>query len=206
MNHSTGVIHRPRRPWPSTARIVAAIIATASLALPTAAFSSGSPSSTVAGGSSTVRASALSQSTNTQQALAFARCMRSHGVRNWPDPNSSGVFPKRTPQQLGVSGSQYRAATHACAYLLPNGALPPGGQPTQTEMRTMERDALKFARCMRSHGVPNWPDYTLRGGIPVFDLHGTSIAPNSPQIVAKQLGCKSLLHLSYSPPTSGGTA
>ena len=132
--------------------------------------------------------------------------MRSHGVRNWPDPNSSGVFPKRTPQQLGVSSSQYQAATHACGYLLPNGALPPGGQPTQAELRTMESDALKFAHCMRSHGVPNWPDYTLRGGIPIFDLHGTSIAPNSPQIVAKQLGCKSLLHLSYSPPTSGGAA
>jgi hypothetical protein len=68
----------------------------------------------------------------------------------------------------------------------------------------MERDALQFARCMRSHGVPNWPDYTLRDGIPIFDLHGTSIAPNSPQIVARQMGCKSMLHLSYSSPTSGG--
>ena len=54
--------------------------------------------------------------------------MRSHGVRNWPDPNSSGVFAKRTPQQLGVSSSQYQAATNACGQLLPTGALPPGGQ------------------------------------------------------------------------------
>ena len=204
MNRSTRVVRRPRRAWPPTARTAAAIIATAALALPAAAFA-GSPVSTFAGGSTNARASTLSQSTNTQ-ALAFARCMRSHGVRNWPDPNSSGVFPKRTPQQLGVSSSQYQAATHACGYLLPNGALPPGGQPSWADLRTMERDALKFARCMRSHGVPNWPDYTLRGGIPIFDLHGTSIAPNSQQIVAKQLGCKSLLYLSYSPPTSGGTA
>jgi hypothetical protein len=70
----------------------------------------------------------------------------------------------------------------------------------------MESDALKFARCMRSHGVPNWPDYTLRDGIPIFDLHGSSIAPNSPQISARQLRCKSLLHLSAVPPTSGGAA
>ena len=206
MNDGARVINRPRRAWPRPARAAAAVIATASLALPAAAFSSGSRSPTAARGSSTAGASALSRSTNTQEALAFARCMRSHGVRNWPDPNSSGVFPKRTPQQLGVSISQYQAATHACGHLLPNGALPSGAQPTQAELRTMERDALKFARCMRSHGVPNWPDYTLRGGIPIFDLHVSSIAPNSPQIVDKQLGCKSLLHLSYSPPTSGGAA
>ena len=90
--------------------------------------------------------------------------------------------------------------------LLPNGGLPPGGTPTQAELRKMESDALDFARCMRSHGAPNWPDYTLRGGIPIFDLHGTTIAPNSPQIVSEQRRCQSLLRLSYSPPTSGGTA
>jgi hypothetical protein len=196
MNASTRVT---RRPWPPTARTAAAVVATAALALPVAAFGAGA-SSTIASGS------ALSQSMNVQKALAFARCMRSHGVRNWPDPNSSGVFAKRTPQQLGASGAQVEAAQRACSDLLPNGALPHGGQPTQDELRKMERDALAFARCMRSSGVPTWPDYTLRGGIPIFDLHGTRIAPNSPQIVAKQRGCKSRLHLSYSPPTSGGSA
>lgn len=205
MNDSVHVIRRPRRAWPPTPRTVAAIIAAASLALPVAASGS-SRSSTSPGGASNARASALSQSTNTEQGLAFARCMRSHGVPNWPDPNSSGVFPKRTSQQLGVSGSQFQAAEKACQHLLPIGPLPPGGQPTPTELRVMESDALSFARCMRSHGVTTWPDYTLRDGIPIFDLHQTSIAPNSPQIVSKQLRCKSLLHLSYSPPTSGGAA
>jgi hypothetical protein len=184
---------------------VAAIIATAGLTLPVAAHGS-SRSSTGPGGASNAQGSALSRSTNTQQALVFARCMRLHGVRNWPDTNSSGVFPKRTPKQLGVSNSQFQAAEKACQPLLPIGALPPGAQPTPAELRVMESDALKFARCMRSAGVTTWPDYTLRDGIPIFDLHHTSIDPNSPQIVAKQVRCKSLLHLSYSPPTSGGAA
>lgn len=205
MNHSTRVVRWPRRAWPPPAPTAAAIIATAVLALPAAALGV-STSPAVAGGSTNARGSALSQSTNTQQALAFALCMRSHGVRNWPDPNSSGLFPKRTSQQLGVSSSQFQAAENACQHLLPNGALPSGGQPTPAALRTMESDALKFARCMRSHGAPTWPDYTLRGGILIFDLHHTSIAPNSPQIVAQQVRCKSLLHLSYSPPTSGGAA
>ena len=200
MTDSIRVVRRPRRAWPPVPRTVAAIIATASLALPLAAYAS-SP-----GGASNARGSALSQSTNTAQALAFARCMRSHGVRNWPDPNSSGVFQKRTPAQLGVSSSQLQAAEKACQSLLPNGPLPPGGQPTAAELRKMESAALSFARCMRSHGVTTWPDYTLRDGIPIFDLHHTAINPNAQQIVATQVRCKSLLHLSYSPPTSGGAA
>ena len=120
MNHSIRVIRRPRRAWPPTARTAAAIIATASLALPAAAFGSGSPSSTVAGGSTTARASALSQSTNVQKALAFSRCMRSHGVPKFPDPNSSGAIPKVSLQQLGVSSTAFQAAQRACQHLLPN--------------------------------------------------------------------------------------
>jgi hypothetical protein len=205
MTDSIRVTRRPRRTWPPIPRTVAAIIVTASFAVPLAAYGSGS-GSTSPGGASNARGSAVSESTNTEQALAFARCMRSHGVRNWPDPSSSGVFQKRTPQQLGVSSSQFQAAAKACQHLLPNGALPPGGQPTAAGRRQMESDALKFARCMRSRGVTTWPDYTLRGGIPIFDLHHTSIDPNAPQIVATQTRCKSLLHLSYSPPTSGGRA
>ena len=134
--------------------------------------------------------------------LAFSACVRSHGVPTFPDPESSGNLPA-SAKQTAHSNPHYAAAQTACRNLLPNGALPPGGEPTQTALPTMERDALNFGRCMRSHGVSNWPDYTLRGGIPIFDLHGTNIDPNSPQIVTKQVRCKSLLHLSYSPPTSG---
>ncbi|HEY2202766.1 MAG TPA: hypothetical protein VGH56_12845, partial [Solirubrobacteraceae bacterium] len=63
------------RPWLFAAQTGAAIIATTSLALAPAA-------------------SASSQSTNIQKALAYSRCMRSHGVPTFPDPTSSGVIPK----------------------------------------------------------------------------------------------------------------
>jgi hypothetical protein len=147
-------------------------------------------------------ASGASRSGSTQnQALAYADCLRTNGVSNWPDPDSGAVFdkPKLTLQQLGVSSSQLQAAQAACQRLLPGGE-----RLNQDALRKMESDALNFARCMRSHGVANWPDYTLRGGTPLFDLHGTTIAPNSPLIVSKQLRCTSLLRLSGSPPTSGG--
>lgn len=151
----------------------------------------------------TSSASGSSRSGSTQnQALAYAHCVRSHGVRLWPDPESNGAFDKSklTLQQLGVSSSQLQAAQAACQRLLPNGGEP----PNQVGLIKMERDALNFAKCMRSHGVPTWPDYTLHDGRPIFDLHGTTIAPNSPLIVAKQLRCRTLLRLPDSPATSGG--
>jgi hypothetical protein len=173
MYDSTCVIRRPRRAWPTPARTAAAIVATAALALLVAACSgSGSGGSSNAGGS-----------TNSQ-ALAFTHCMRSHGLRSFPDPNSHGVLPKVGPDQLGVSPSQFQAADRACAYLL---------QPNQAQVRQLMSGMRNFAQCMRSHGVRNWPDPTTdKNGQPVFDIPG--IDPNSPQINTEANECWQQLH------------
>ena len=166
MNHSTGVIRRPRRTWPPTARIAAAIIATATLALPVAAFGA-------------------SQSTNAQKAIAYSHCMRSHGVLNFPDPSSNGAFPKVSAQQLGVSSTVFQAARNDCRHLLPNG----GGSPSQTQTQQILNGMLNFAHCMRSHGVTNWPDPVIdAGGNPEFYLDG-KIDQDSPQIKSKIHDC-----------------
>jgi len=184
MNNSTRVADRHRRTWPPAARTSAAIIAAASLALPVAALGS-STSSTSPGGTTNARASALVRSTNTQQALAYSRCMRSHGVPNFPDPGSNGAFPKVAPQQLGVSSSQFQAAQNHCRYLLPNG----GSGASQTQVQQLMSGMLKFAQCMRSHGVSNWPDPVIdAGGNPEFYLDG-KVNQNSPQISSKIHGC-----------------
>ena len=199
MNRSTRVIRRPRRAWLPTARTAAAVIATASVALPVAAFG-GSPPSTVAGGSPDARDSALSQPTNTQKALAFSRCMRSHGVPNYPDPNSSGASPKVSRQEL--SSPQFQAAQSACQYLLPAGTddmFPPG------EVQQLLIGMLRFSRCMRSHGVPNWPDPTTdfegRPEFPLSHVPGTDRNYwHSPRITHAGNECQQLL-----PPALGGT-
>jgi hypothetical protein len=183
MNHSTRVMHRPRRASPSAARTAAAIIATAALAL-LAAACSGSPSPTSSGGSTSASGSA-----NSQQ-LAFSRCVRSHGVPNYPDPGSGGQLQKTSPQQLGISSSQYQAATQACAHLLPNG----GNGPTQAQVQQEWTGLLNFARCMHSHGVPNWPDPTR---YPPYPNEPTFIVPASiqptPQIISKMEQCLRLV-------------
>ena len=51
-------------------------------------------------------------------------------------------------------------------------------------------DMTKFARCMRSHGAPNWPDPTVDDqGRGSFDTQATRIDTNSPQISAEIHDC-----------------
>jgi hypothetical protein len=71
------------------------------------------------GGGSPVAGVDSSTATAQNGALAFARCMRSHGIAGWPDPDSSGHFDKSKLRQLGVSVSRVRALEEgACNHLL----------------------------------------------------------------------------------------
>ena len=73
-----------------------------------------------AAGSSTTAAG-----TTQNGAVAFTRCMRSHGVPNFPDPPPIGArAPKPSPSQLGVSSSAFQAAASACDRLTANGGRP----------------------------------------------------------------------------------
>ena len=182
MNHSTRIMRRPRQASPSAVRTAAAITTTA-LALLTAACSS-SPSSTGSGGSSNAGRSA-----NTQVGINYASCMRSHGVPSYPDPNRSNELPNGLPkvssEELGVSSSQYQAAQNDCARLLPN-----GGQQTQTQSQQDLSAMRRFAQCMRSHGVPTWPDPTSGSagwGFNLLNVQGFD--PNSTEIDNKMNIC-----------------
>jgi hypothetical protein len=171
MDPSTRVMRQSRRPgraWPPPARTAVAIMATAGLALLAAACSS-SPASTGPGGSS-----GTAGATGSPSAVAYSQCIRSHGVPNFPDPASNGQVPKASPQQLGVSSSQLQAAQTACEHLYPASGGS-GGVLTKDTISQCEETgncpqglvqqamtALRaYARCMRSHGVPNWPDPTI---------------------------------------------
>jgi hypothetical protein len=190
MNDHTSA-HRRQRSWSPTAR-AAGVLITVALAF-SAAACGGSPSSSGSGGSSNAggRASA-------SPALDYSRCMRSHGVPKYPDPNSGDELPKVDPQQLGVSSSQYQAAQNACGYLLPN-----GGQMTQAQSQGDLRAMLRFARCMRSRGVPGWPDPTDGSAGWGFNLlHVQGFDPNSQQIDNKMTECSRALPAGIGVPLS----
>jgi hypothetical protein len=60
------------------------------------------------------------------------------------------------------------------------------------------RELVEYARCMRSHGVPNFPDPKIQtgpyGGIAFsVDFGGTGINPNSPAFQAAQTDCGPLI-------------
>lgn len=135
--------------------------------------------------------SSSAPSAHQNDAVAFARCMRSAGVPNWPDPTSSGAFDKSkiTTRELGAATSQVQAAQSACHHLLPNG----GNGPNAARVRQMKARGLRFARCMRSHGVPNLPDPGIDGRIP--DPESVGIDQGSPKFEAANQACAK-----YRPP------
>jgi hypothetical protein len=195
MNDRARVMGRLRRAWSPTVRTAAVITGTIALAL-LAAACGGAPGSHLAQlGSTATKSSTSSSAAAVQQngMLAFSRCMRSHGVPNFPDPNSSGALPKSQVDQLEASSPQFPPAHRACEHLLPN-----GGQPTQAQVQQAWNDMRNFARCMRSHGVPNWPDpaaTSQQDQRPFFHVPD-SIDPDAPQITTKIRACQHVLHAS----------
>jgi hypothetical protein len=151
------------------------IIAAAGLAL-LAAACGGSP-----GGGTTSRSL-------TSQALAFARCMRAHGVPGFPDPRSDGVFPKPAIYELAAANPRFQPSTRACGHLLPDGG--PGVPPSPTVVQQIQTDMVLFARCMHSHGVATWPAPTLDRGREVFDPQAVGIDPASPRISTRVRECE----------------
>lgn len=119
-------------------------------------------------------------------AVAFSRCMRSHAVPAYPDPESAGLIPKETPQQLGVTPSELEAAQRACIHLVPN-----RGRPTPTQVQQYRNAMLRYARCVRAHGVSNMPDPDSRGHLDIGP--GTGVDVNSPRFEAAYQACKSRL-------------
>jgi hypothetical protein len=180
-------------PMPPAARTVAAIIATATLILLAAACSS-SPSSTGSGGSSTGSGGSSNAGASANSPLlTFAQCMRSHSVPNFPDPQpgaSNAKFPGA--QQLGVSSSEYQRAENDCEHLLPAGS---GDQFPAAELPLLLSGMRMFSQCVRSHGVPNWPDPTVDPqGRPGFNLVGIrGLNSDSPQVQAVLNECQHLL-------------
>ena len=82
------------------------------------------------------------------RAVKFAECIRAHGVADFPDPDAKNDF------QYGVSVTPavWKRATTACKALQPPGSLSSKRTPKQ------QSATLRFAQCIRDHGVKDFPD------------------------------------------------
>jgi hypothetical protein len=92
------------------------------------------------------------------QSLGYAKCMRSHGVPEFPAPDGQGNFSNSQIQSIIQQDPHEREAFQACRSLLPN----EGTGLTVTQLQAMQqqnlRNAVKAAHCMRAHGIGNFPD------------------------------------------------
>jgi hypothetical protein len=97
------------------------------------------------GGGSGTDPSASQGGSNADKAVAYADCMRAHGVTNYPDPGT-------TVTGLNMSSATFQSARAKCAKLSPMPAV----KTHATEQQISQ--ALESATCMRDHGFPNFPD------------------------------------------------
>jgi hypothetical protein len=156
----------------------------------TTSSTSSSSSSAGSGGSSS---SSSGSAAPDSQAVAYSACMRAHGVPNFPDPkistngNEVKVAVRVTP---GITGNpRFNSAQKACSKLLPGGGPGEGDHPISPQEQTQY---LKAAACIRSHGIPDFPDPTFSGnGVHLPKTAG--INPHSPQVRAAEEACQSLI-------------
>jgi hypothetical protein len=127
-----------------------------------------------------------------QQMLNYADCMRTHGAPAYPDPVQA---PGGVWAFLSTPGSEVNDppadAAKACQKLEPKqGSLP------ASAIRAAVQQGLKMAKCMRAHGIADYPDPMTVGG-------GVSIArppdANTPQFKAAQQACRA-----FRPGPGGG--
>lgn len=160
------------------------------------------------GGSSTPSGSASQPAAATDitgRTVAFAACMRSHGLSGYPDPivsvagNHASI--RISPGGLDPNSPTFKSAERACIHLMPGGSASRAASPGE------QAQDLKFAACMRSHGVPSFPDpdhdgaFTLPYGTdqqaPLFQRATNACANVEPS---------SLSILNQSPGSSGDRA
>ena len=192
MNNYPGRGPGPRPPRRARAAGVITVMAAAAVL---AAACSGGTSSTGSGGSPTAGGSA-----NSPSAVAYSRCVRAHGVPNFPDPGSNGQIPELAAKSAfrEVSNSRARAAANACANLYPAGQ----GSPTLTAQE--QQDYLRAAACMRSHGITNFPDPTFPGGHASLPAAPSSIDTKSRQFTQAAQTCRKLIPAGLPYSGSGG--
>ena len=110
----------------------------------------------------------------------YSQCMREHGLSEFPDADAEG----RIRIKLGTidpDSALFREAGNACRELAPEGWGDTEQGPGDAEVM------LAFARCMREHGLPDYPDPDPNAGLRI------ALDPNDPQAQTALESCKEIL-------------
>ena len=172
---------RPGRPgarrWRRAVQLAALLAVLAVLI--GACSGSADPASGSGSGSGSGSAGSAGSSSGSSQSgeVAFAQCVRSHGVPDFPDPQNGHFLISGAVQ----NNPNFKSAVQTCQHLLGPGGATNGGSNKSA--------LLAFAHCMQTHGVPQFPDPAANGAIGL----PPGVDPNSPQFQKAWQECQSNL-------------
>ena len=112
----------------------------------TGGASSASSTDTASAGSTS--SGADKKLTKQEKAVKFAECMRAHGVRDFPDPTDENAHT----YGVSVTPAVWLKANKACKDFAAPGSM--SGKRTHKQQSA----SLRFAQCVREHGVKDFPD------------------------------------------------
>jgi hypothetical protein len=145
------------------------------------------------GSSSSASSSASATGSQFQARVNLAKCARAHGI-NVPDPSPRGGPGEGIGRVFRqYSRSQLNSALQACRQYLAKAF--PQFNLTPAQRAQVQQQLVKFAECIRSHGV-NVPDPTFNGSGAGrgfgFGQAFRSIDRNSPAFQSALKACQSL--------------
>ena len=115
------------------------------------------------GGASSKPPAATAASESVQAAWhRVVLCARAHGMPDLPDPTIDATGHATFP---GVTMQQIPQQTRAACQALFDRLSPSGSNHGYTQAQLDQ--LLRFARCMRSHGIHDWPDPNASGEFPL---------------------------------------
>jgi hypothetical protein len=125
-------------------------------------------------------------------AVTFAKCMRGHGVPEFPDPggkpaagSSISILGAQLPPTINIRAPAFQSALNTCMKQF-NAA-----HPRPPVSAAQKATAVKFAECIRAHGVPSFPDPTFPAGGGIAIRTGPGVNPDSPAFQHAQQVCGS---------------
>jgi hypothetical protein len=112
-------------------------------------------------------------------------------VPNFPDPASDGVVPKDRITPL-VNSPQFGIAFKACQRLMPANGLGPANTGPSPHTRFVA--GMAFARCVRQHGFPSFPDPTRSGELTPQMIANAGINLHQEAVLKAGDACVSVTH------------
>jgi hypothetical protein len=181
----------PRR----TGLILSALLALVALATACAGGSSG-PGVAGQGAASSPSASPSGDLRDAQ--LAYAQCMRDHGISEFPDPEPGGgiAVVGEPGGDLDPDSPRFQAADDACKSLLPP-------MPAEDEQEGRD-EMLAYAQCMREHGFPSFPDPKPGEGIDLDAGEHPELDPSNPRFQQANEACGGPAEGDTNTQTNGG--